>query len=333
MSAEFPANNMVGGVLAAGTHGKGHAFGDESTVTANSGAVLLGFPIGDNGGYAGVSVANGTTVKVARYCIEPDGTVRLDIQVLDKGQVRVKTSVPSGGPAVKINVTTNAVTINDIHTDYSVAADGNDAVVSVFDGPVGLTRPAGAGKAPPRLLTGQTAVFRGGAADTLVLSESATPDPALGTLTDSVGRTPLPGVAGAGGVQAPVGTIGPAGEPVGTWRMRMCWNSDVRARAPRLAHLEQSEFALRFNPLGGGSALSGVGEFQAVPMTLSGVFADGIFDVSKWYVGTDPATSTRSHGAARLRLGDGVLSGTWSSALGASGTWVAGLTAPPSCPA
>jgi hypothetical protein len=164
-----------------------------SVTTAGDGRVALRFRLDRGGGTATVTMhGHGNVLSVDDYCLDPSGTVRLVIGVLQPGQVRV--DVPDTGPTDarwQVEVKTVGATVRNVRTSYLVTVGDDGTAVAVLAGTVQLGRN---GTAEVLELTeGQGGhVPLDPAAEITTAALTGQADPVLGQLLEQAAATPAP---------------------------------------------------------------------------------------------------------------------------------------------
>ena len=119
----------------------------------------------------------------------------------------------------------------------------------------------------------------------------------------------------------------------GPWKIRICYSPTMRAKEPRLATMQNKMYDLKFGEeKPDGSVAAAIESF---PGTLSMIanFKGEDLNVSKFFQGVDPDTTTRSIGRGFLVHDKGRFIGTWRTERGSDGQWIVSRTTLPGCDA
>ena len=120
-------------------------------------------------------------------------------------------------------------------------------------------------------------------------------------------------------------------ELTGNWKLRVCFNPAARVKEPRLQATQEKTYDVEFgNVEQDGSVMAAVKNFPGT-LTMIANFENNKMDVSKFFVGNDAGTQTRSRGNGFLIYQKNRLLGSWKTTRGADGQWVMTRTSPPSC--
>ena len=339
-----------------------------------TGAVVLGVPLPSDAASVGspspvtaaIGIAPGSTVRIAKYCIEPDGRITLVLTATNTSAVRVHVESPSGTPSNwTIKIVTPTATVQDVHTDYVVATSGNRTFVTLLDGALNLTPTGGStitvsGRQTLGIDGTGGPITRGVIADgTLPIVDDPAPPvasallrPAVAPVSKPPTTQPTTTIADSSRVSTvstttpTATTIARAPTPVvsatffppqigAVVKIRVCFSAALRRTQPALVQVQQQSFAVEITPIGQARTTKNwqlrVADYPTT-LTATGQWNGKTFRVTRWFTGPR-LTASLPHGTAKLTLNTATrtLVGPWTAAKNGSGTWKLSYNEPPTC--